>query len=274
MRQAANAPLTSAQVADSTTAPTYWDDKLGPHTSVPSGTTQTATALAETYKHYTGVLARGDKIKPDAANAHTFAASYYNKPEEQKAWEESIAYGDQLAANTKLQVSASVPTAVSNWTEAREKAALMVQFDAYVEKTFINGNIQEREWIKNKYPAYFEARINEVDARQALDKKVFMLKLLGPSNMEDVQLQWMLSEGLLALPTRPIWDNTGDYPADKALERGIFNARKKLPSATRDIKGGILSTGKGWAAPDSETGAPGGITGDLLTKIGQLWPNY
>lgn len=165
-----------------------------------------------------------------------FPATYYIPNEEEKAYHDRIQAAQAAALEAGIQgqraninVNLDAPTKLHEWQKAKDKAELMVQFDAWCEQKYLNGSLAEKELLKQYYPSYFEARIDAVNSKIEMDKKLFNLKLMGARTLEDLQLQFLLEQGLIPVDTKPIWD-TSNYArsssrADEApLMRGFFNS--------------------------------------------------
>lgn len=189
-------------------------------------------ALKSDFEKYDTALSRGSILKP-AGKEHLFGARYYTKSEEEKQWQlrnEATAVLGGAFKNTNVVVQATVPDKYVEWIEAKQKAEFYLGYDKWIEEQFLDGDLAKREFIKQAYPEYFEAREAEVAAKQALDKKIFDIKLHGPRDAEDLRLQYMLQTGAIIPDPTPIWDSSAGQGMDGnvVLQRGFMSTHKWL----------------------------------------------
>lgn len=244
MASAANANFPTGAIAPSITnwkrdGLTFWDGKIGNASKTSPGIEESGRALENQYNSIVGHLAKGDLIKANTKNKYVFPARYYTKTEEEKEFELHNTLNKQYAAGVQgsgLQVTATMPQSAVKWQEARERAKVIAAFDSYIEEAFMNDSLTDKEWLRRVYPEYFQARIQEVDAKQELDKKIFNLKLFGPQDIEDLRLQWMLASGMIIPDTKPIWDNSDTVSAGAGLERGFANVLHWLPVPAKSVQ--------------------------------------
>lgn len=204
------------------------ENKASDSVVVPSGIAENQDKLLNMYKNVRGVSDHGDKLIPstmikDQATDHLFGAAYYKKPESEKQWQAQMAMANKL--NIPLNFNVALPPEFVKWEETKRQAELYVKFDAWIEDKFLSStaSLADKEFIKTTYPAYFEARTAHVEARQALDKRLFELKLKGPSTQEDLMLEFLLINGYIVPDTTPIWASGSKQIAHEVLTRGFAN---------------------------------------------------
>ncbi len=211
-----------------------YGESIGAAERVHPGISAGKNKLKETYEKWDTALSRGSLIHASDAT-HLFPARYYTKSEEEKNWqlqtEATVALGQQIqgrAPNVHLQTA--VPDKYVQWIEAKQKAEFYMGFDKWIEDAFLDGDLAKRQFIKQSYPEYFEAREAEVKAKQELDKKVFDLKLHGAQDGDDLRFEYLLRTGAIQPDPTPIWDSSAGGRAGDVLERGFLSTHKWLLS--------------------------------------------
>jgi hypothetical protein len=159
------------------------------------------------------------------------AAHYYSKAREM--------YKDQAHLPEKPQVVLPFGQEDIAAMEAKDKMALQLEFDRWITDNFQPwGNPVWAEWLKNKYPGYFEARVSEMKNLHELQKQWQEIRIRGAQSIEDLYLMWRVSadEGLqrrltggnaLEAPRA-----TGEY-LPTMFNQGIWNRRSYTTTPDR-----------------------------------------
>jgi hypothetical protein len=112
----------------------------------------------------------------------------------------------------------------------------LLDFDAYVEHNYIDGDLYKQKLIREIYPEYFERRLKLIDQHTSIQRELAHMKLYGgPRSKEDLRLLYLLSTGQINVPTTVAFDTTME-PDDKIRMRGYFNAVHLFDEATLDKK--------------------------------------
>lgn len=243
---------------------------VGAAERVHPGIQSAKTALKAEYEKWDTVLSKGSLVKP-ADKDYLFPARYYTKTEEEKNWqlqtEATAALGKKLPSNVQIQTQ--LPDKYKDWIEAKQKAEFFVNFDKWIEQSFLDGDLAKREFIHQVYPEYFEAREAEVAAKLELDKKIFDIKLHGSKDASDLRLEYLLRTGAIVPDPTPIWDTSSVGKSDAALRRGFFSTHKWLLNNPAKIAEktdlpwsttGVSTSARGGDAPGTKAGLFSGIS--------------
>lgn len=203
------------------------------------GIAENRKALYDTFYHAERAYGKGGKQIASGIiggqNADTlgkfFPATYYVPNEAEKNYRDALYGAKDIAQKEGAQTIINLPVSdqLHKWQQEKDKAVLQVQFDAWVEQKFLNGSLADKELLKSTYPGYFQARVDAVNNKIELDRKIFNLKLFGAKTVEDLHLQFLLDQGLIPLDSAPIWD-TSAYVTNATtrnkfpLMRGFLNS--------------------------------------------------
>lgn len=104
-----------------------------------------------------------------------------------------------------------------------------VIFDAWYSKLWDTKDINKLRLAQQIYPDYFKDREGEINREAELQKKIAMIKLRGPADLDDLKLIFQLSQGQEQLRNVPLW-RLDEPPEDTASQyrRGIFNPARFL----------------------------------------------
>lgn len=222
------------------------------------GIAENRKALYDTFYHAERAYGKGGKqiasgiIGDQTADSlgKFFPATYYVPNESEKNYRDALYSAKDIAEKEGARTIINLPVSdqLHKWQQEKDKAMLQVQFDAWVEQKFLNGSLADKELLKSTYPGYFQARVDAVNNKIELDRKIFNLKLFGAKTVEDLHLQFLLDQGLIPLDSAPIWDTTeyvtnattrGRFP----LMRGFLNSttpHAREPVPPRSLKVGMF----------------------------------
>lgn len=220
------------------------------------GIAENRKALYDTFYHAERAYGKGGKqIASGIIGGQTadslgkfFPATYYVPNESEKNYRDALYSAKDIAEKEGAQTIINLPVSdqLHKWQQEKDKAMLQVQFDAWVEQKFLNGSLADKELLKSTYPGYFQARVDAVNNKIELDRKIFNLKLFGAKTVEDLHLQFLLDQGLIPLDSAPIWDTT-EYVTNATtrdrfpLMRGFLNST--IPHAREPVPPRSLKVG-------------------------------
>ena len=216
-------------------------------------------ALADTGNYQT---TRGDGTDPkDGAE---FPAQYF--PDDSKADSRVATKAKLLAGGARPLGDAQLTEEDIKWYQGKEAIKERIRFDDWYSTLFDTDDINKRRLAQEIYPDYWKMREEEIDRQAAIQKKIAMLKLRGPVDLDDLKFVYALQSGEIKLRPVPLYDldrpETGAERA-KRFDKGLFNPTKgiengkinSLSSLGRKMFGGDGSVNGKLKVAEYDTGA-------------------
>lgn len=213
-------------------------------------------ALADTGNYQT---ARGRGQDP--TQGAEFPAQYF--PDTTKEDSRVATKAKLLAAPDRPLGDANLTEEDIKWYQNKEAIKERIKFDEWYSSLFDTDDINKRRLAQEIYPDYWKMREEEIDRQAAIQKKIAMLKLRGPINLEDLQFVYALQSGEIQLRPVPLYDldqpmnqtqrndkfikglfnptravDMGDVKGPESLGRGLFDRSGKIKETTLQRWGG------------------------------------
>jgi hypothetical protein len=78
--------------------------------------------------------------------------------------------------------------------EEKDKMALQMDFDQWIMENYHPwDNPMWTEWLQKKYPAFFQARVEEMKNLHELPKQWQEIQIMGVQSIEDLYLMWRIT---------------------------------------------------------------------------------
>jgi hypothetical protein len=90
--------------------------------------------------------------------------------------------------------------------------------------------------VEQIYPAYFQRREDQIDETADLQKRIAKLRLYGPRNLGDLEMEYWLRTHPEQVPKGAIYDWRAWYTEDAPniiFQRGLFNPNRYVGRAAR-----------------------------------------
>ncbi len=176
---------------------------------------------------------------------------------------------DRVATKAKLLRApdrplgdAQLTDADIKWYQDKEAIKKRIKFDEWYSTLFDTDDINKRRLAQEIYPDYWKMREDEIDRQAAIQKKLAMLKLRGPMDLDDLKFVYALQSGEVDLRPVPLYDLDKPLSASVRAERftkGLFNPSKPVDmgdvNRPRTLGRGLF-----------------GLNGSIATTVGQQWP--
>lgn len=97
-------------------------------------------------------------------------------------------------------------------------------FDQFYSKLFDTKDINKLRLAQQIYPDYYKDRETEINREAELQKRIAMIKLRGPADLDDIKLIYVLLNGGVELRNAPLWrldEAAGDLV--EKYQRGLFS---------------------------------------------------
>lgn len=170
-------------------------------------------------------LSEGERIFP----AHYLQVSEGEKNLQDRVTSaRMMAEAVQTAGGNGPVVNVSPDESMLKYIRQKDEMLWWQNFERYLEQEYVvSGELDKRDFIRKVYPQYFQMREEFIDSRIDIDRRVAKLKLNGPRDLEDVQLEYLINTRQIELPTTPVWDtNMTQAQLQSAYQRGLLNYRK------------------------------------------------
>jgi hypothetical protein len=115
------------------------------------------------------------------------------------------------------------------YIKKKESLETKMLFDQWYANLFDTTDINKLRLAQEIYPDYYKIREDEIDRQAALQKKLALIKLRGPKDLDDLQFLFALISGQVKVNEKPLFKL--NEPTDDALNsyrRGWFNPRRYL----------------------------------------------
>jgi hypothetical protein len=152
------------------------------------------------------------------------------------------------------------------WDYLEKKSQMMqyADFKNWLLSDVITTSTPEAQaYWRSKFPELFEEKLNIL--KEQLDRSARLQKIavLGPSDMEDFVLLYMIKRGQIQLPTGTPWTKEFIPSIDSASwDRALFNPKRFFPN-----NGNIKTPGFLWTNPLTPTATgPGQLLSPLRGK--------
>jgi hypothetical protein len=177
---------------------------------------------------------------------------------------------DRVATKAKLLRApdrplgdAQLTDADIKWYQDKEAIKKRIKFDEWYSTLFDTDDINKRRLAQEIYPDYWKMREEEIDRQAAIQKKLAMLKLRGPMDLDDLKFVYALQSGEVDLRPVPLYDLDKPLSAtdrESKFKKGLFNP--SAPVNMGDVfRPGTLGRGMF------------GAGGSIPTVPGQVWNN-
>lgn len=175
-----------------------------------------------------------------------------------------------------------------DYLQRKKEDVFYSQFLAYINAQADLGNPASAAWWFERFPFLKEKRLEEINRESEKQKRLAQIQVTGPQNEDDFFLMYMLQQGLIAKPTKPLTemysearynDNTTNF------NRGLFSplSRAPTPEGLPKVLTGVPTWRNPLLQPDgsspngrwfgnSEGGLKGRMPG-IPNLIGQLYMN-
>lgn len=110
----------------------------------------------------------------------------------------------------------------------QEQRLAEAEYENWLAKFFVKGieNPSDAAWAQRTFPSYFEKRKKVIEDWTEMQKRIAIMKLIGPQNEDDLKLLYMHTAGLIKVPKEAVHLATRRDINEKDVVRGMFNPRR------------------------------------------------
>lgn len=201
-------------------------------------------------KHVGSVARRAEQDKvlgPIKVTNDGFPARFYEMSEGERDYrdqvEAAVALSKEVAAvpgTEPIQISISPSTKAVEWQRAKENAQFYIGLEQWIEAEYVNsGDLAKKQFILQQYPEYFSAREKEFEANAEFQVALAKLMLRGAQTKEELQLEYLIKQGIVPIPDKPVWRHDGRMEAEgQKMMRGFLNPNVPLPNVYAQMPAG------------------------------------
>lgn len=165
----------------------------------------------------------------DARAGAEFPAQYF--PDSTEDDDRIATKAKLLAAPLRPLGDAQLTDADIKWYQDKEAIKKRIRFDEWYSTLFDTDDINKRRLAQEIYPDYWKMREEEIDRQAAIQKKLAMLKLRGPMDLDDLKFVYALQSGEIELRPVPLYDldkPLTDNLREEKFKRGLFNPSRAV----------------------------------------------
>jgi len=196
--------------------------------------------LRSAKEHYENKLA-GEASLPDTTSDIGYPAKYFDHSEAERklAAKRQIRDAVRTLPNGDLAPLQFVETVTDEdvqVAENRDKEIDLFNFETWLTSIYDPKDPNLARLLTEMYPEYFQKRLDALENRMDMARRIAKIKLMGPRDRDDLWLLYNLQQGRV-----PHYDNldpdSGENRGD--IRRGLFNPKKWAlaadPTGTTEI---------------------------------------
>lgn len=169
----------------------------------------------------------------------------------------------ELASNDKFLGQVFATDEDMKYLLNKQKLNERMIFDQFYSKLWDTKDINKLRLAQQIYPDYYKDRETEINREAELQKRIAMIKLRGPADLDDIKLIYVLASGGVQLRNAPLWNlDQTNTNGGTLYQRGLFSP-VRFSAATR-AHAQPANLGTGMFVPDS--GLIAGTTGAGLFR--------
>ena len=129
--------------------------------------------------------------------------------------------------NTFATKERPIPVSDAELASYLRKAAAVqtAQFDEWFQNQWKldSANPTLQRWGQEVNPEYYARREQVIDEQTRIQNMLAKIKLRGIHTREEIELLYMIDNGIITVPTQPIFNHTGNTMSEVEIRRGLFN---------------------------------------------------
>lgn len=129
------------------------------------------------------------------------------------------------------------------------------EYNRFIETAFDRSDPANRALFLKMFPDFARIREQLIDNEVEIQAKIAKLQVTGIQSEDDAKFVWALNQGTIVLPSKPLFDPTGNFSTYERYQNGPFappiSVRKSLALDDLNRKLGFVQAtgGVGGASP-------------------------
>jgi hypothetical protein len=151
---------------------------------------------------------------------------------------------------------------VFSYLERKKEAQIEADYRAWLISQTDFSSPEKAEFWNNVAPWITNEKIKQINENAELQKRLATLNVVGPKNDDDFRLLYMISNGTLRVPTKPVHEMDEDTKiarTDLNFVRGLFNPLAYTPDPYGYPKSSGTDRPAAWAKPVEGGGLRGAV---------------
>lgn len=230
-----------------------------------------ASSVAGTLRqHERSVTDTGNLILPrgradqSGDSASDFPAQYFPDSEREDT---RIALKQKLLAGPDRPLGdAQLTDRDIDWYAKKEDVRRRIAFDGYFARLFDTKDINKLRLAQQIHPEYYAMREREIDRQAQIQKKIAMIKLRGPVDLDDLMFIYALQNGGITLRPVPLYNLDKPPTTEETAsqyKKGMFNPSRWIKPGEEGMVPKFM--GRGLLGNDGKVASTASANGYGLT---------
>jgi hypothetical protein len=179
-------------------------------------------------REYYQELGRAEASLPPGTNDIGYPRKFFSRPDAEKRKNARLGLAAGMASDLSSDAGimyGQVTDEDVNFQLTRENEVDLINFEQWLSQLFDPNDPNLSRLLGSMYPEYFDRRMEVIEEKIEMQKRLARLTLLGPQNRDDLWLLYNINQGRVPIDETaafipPTEDKRGDY------RRGMFNFKQ------------------------------------------------